>query len=62
MFICGSHPKMVMFHPDVEHAARFGCIDEALAFRSLMDYQLGGTEKYRVHELLPDGRFIDVEG
>jgi hypothetical protein len=60
-FVCGPDPRMPTFHPTPEPAARFEEMEDALLFRSLMPHQLGGTEKYRVHELLPDGRIIDVE-
>jgi hypothetical protein len=60
MFVCG-HPRMPSFDRDSGRAAKFESAEEALAFRSRMDHQIGGTDKYRVHELLPDGRIIDVE-
>jgi hypothetical protein len=60
LFVCGNHPKMVMFHPDIEYAAKFASPEEAVAFRSLMDHQLGGTHKYHVHEFA-GGRLRDLE-
>jgi hypothetical protein len=61
MLIGGSHPKMPMFHPDLEYARKFGSVEEALAFRMSMDHQLGGTDKYHVHEVQPDGGLLDLE-
>jgi hypothetical protein len=59
----GGDPRMPTFYPnDPAGAFKAESIDEALACRSLMPYQLGGgAEAYHVHELLPDGQVIDVE-
>jgi hypothetical protein len=61
MFICGNHPKMPFFHSDVESATKFGSPEDALVFRYNMDHQLGGTEKYHIHELVPGGGVRDLE-
>lgn len=61
VFVCGD-PRMPTFHPTAEPAFRFEEMEDALLYRKAMPHQLGGTEPYRVHELLPDGRIIDVEG
>jgi hypothetical protein len=62
VFVGGGDPRTPTFDRDVTRAAKFESVDDALLCRSLMPHQLGGTEKYRVHELLPDGQIIDVEG
>ena len=47
VFVCG-HPKMPSFDRDSTRAASFETREEALLYRSLMDHQLGGTDKYGV--------------
>ena len=73
--LCNWHPDMhagtcissldaagVAYNPAPEHALRFKTVEEAIAFRSANVSQLTyGAHKYRVHELLPDGRLVDVE-
>jgi hypothetical protein len=61
-FICGPDPKTPIHAATPEEAAKFESIKHALKHRSAMPHQPGGTEYYRVHELRPDGRIIDVEG
>jgi hypothetical protein len=61
VFICGQHPRLVTFHPEVQYATRFESVEDALVFRFCMDHQLGGKAKYRVHEVLPGGVVQDVE-
>jgi len=60
-FICGG-PIGPTFDSDVERAAKFDSIKDALLHRSALPQVLGGTAKYRVHEVLPDGSIRDVEG
>ena len=60
-FVCGDDPLRRSFHSDVEQAKRFSTAAAALAYRKQMPRQLGGTaEDYRVHQLLPDGEFVDL--
>lgn len=59
--ICGG-PFPPTFDIDVERAARFDSIEEALIVRAGLPHLLGGKHKYRVHEVLPDGTIVDVEG
>jgi len=62
VFICGGpYFPQPTFDTDVARAAKFDSIQDALAVRSMMPHLLGGTHKYRVHELLPDGSLVDVE-
>jgi hypothetical protein len=61
VFICGG-PMAPTFDRDVERAARFESIEDAQLLRSGLPHVLGGTDKYRVHEVLPDGSIQDVEG
>jgi hypothetical protein len=60
VFICGG-PLAPTFDPDVSKAATFDSIDDALLLRSGLPHLLGGTDAYHVHEVLPDGRVVDVE-
>jgi hypothetical protein len=58
--ICGTGPNQIRFHPDVENAIKFGTVEEALAFRQEMGHQVGGTDQYHVHEILPSGGLRDL--
>jgi hypothetical protein len=53
------------FHPtfdaDVSRAAKFDTPADALTARSIMAHQLGGNEKYKVHELRDDGSLQQIE-
>jgi hypothetical protein len=60
-FVCGDDPLWRSFHSDLEQAKHFATADAALAYRKQMPRQLGGTaEEYRVHQVLPDGEFVDL--
>jgi hypothetical protein len=60
VFICGG-PFPPTFDVDVSRAARFDSVEDALIVRTNMPHQLGGNDQYHVHEVLPDGRVVDVE-
>jgi hypothetical protein len=60
-FVCGDDPRWRSFHSDVDQAKHFATAADALAYRKQMPRQLGGAaEAYRVHQLLPDGQFVDL--
>jgi hypothetical protein len=60
-FVCGNDPKSTGFAlDDPRPATRFDSPESALAFRARMRHQLGGTQKFQVHELLPDGRVVSL--
>jgi hypothetical protein len=60
-FVCGDDPRRRSFHSDVDQAKHFATSAAALAYRNLMPRQLGGAaEEYRVHQILPDGKFVDL--
>jgi hypothetical protein len=61
VFICGG-PMAPTFDQDVERAAKFDTIEDALLVRQGLPHLLGGTHMYRVHQVLPDGTVRDVEG
>ena len=60
-FVGGVAPLAATFGPARAGAARFPTPGDALAFREHMARQPGGTGEYHVHELLPDGRLMNVE-
>jgi hypothetical protein len=60
-FVCGEDARRRSFHSDVDQAKHFATPDAALVYRSLMPRQLGGAaEEYRVHQILPDGKLVDI--
>jgi hypothetical protein len=60
-FVCGDDPRQRSFQSDVDQAKHFATPDAALAYRTQMPRQLGGTaEQYRVHQILPDGKLVDL--
>lgn len=60
-FVGGADPRAATFWPTRAGAARFPTPGAALTFRGQMAPQPGGTGAYHVHELLPDGRLLNVE-
>jgi hypothetical protein len=61
-FVCAMVGGSITYDPTPGPAARFGSIEEALAYRRAIANQLNfGAHKYRVHELLSDGGLVDVE-
>jgi hypothetical protein len=60
VFICGG-AMAPTFDPDVSRAFKMDSTEVALLLRSGLPHLLGGTDAYHVHEVLPDGRVIDVE-
>jgi hypothetical protein len=58
LFICGNDPRWPTFDHDLARAATFPSPEDAIAFRDQMGHQLGGTDKYAVHELLSDGELL----
>jgi hypothetical protein len=60
-FVCGDDPRRRSFDSDVERAKHFATPDAALSYRNQMPRQLGGTaQEYRVNEVLPDGKLVDL--
>jgi hypothetical protein len=61
LFVCGDEPRFRTLDNDRARAKRFLTPEEALAYRREMRYELGGTDKYHVHELLPAGQLVPVD-
>jgi hypothetical protein len=60
-FVCGDDPRRRSFHGDVDQAKQFATPEAALAYRNLMPRQLGGAAvDYRVHQILPDGKLVNL--
>ena len=61
LFVCGDEPRFRSLDNDSARAKQFTTPEDALAYRREMRYEVGGTDSYRVHELLPDGHLVAVE-
>src|SRR5437660_1428218 len=60
-FVGGTDPCSAAFCPTRAGATRFPTPGEALTFRDQMARQPGGAGEYHVHELVQDGRLMNVE-
>ena len=59
-FVGGADPRRATLYPTRLGAARFPTVAEAMTFRGQMAEQPGAAA-YHVHELLLDGRLMNVE-